>query len=365
MSEKKKKYEYAIEYFTYKGKQYKIYGKTKAEAKKKAQEKLIEVSTPGYQPKKETKKNDLSISPDMTVNQWAEIAYDTYKGNSSDYKAAKSRYKNYIEPCIGHYVLTKVTPVHCQNIMNECTDMSFSHCDKIKQELKFIFTKAIENDLLTKNPANNLVLPKLEKGTHRSITEEEREHLYKVYETHKQFLPFIIMLECGCRSGEVRLLLGSDIDHKNQLLHIRGTKTDNADRYVGIPDDLYKTIQNTPSGSYIALNELGLPYTKQGFYRLVQRLYREMNLSMGCKTYKNQLVPPFPLAEDFEPYCLRHTYCTDLAKAGVDLRIAQKLMGHANIAMTAEIYTHVDQGQIIDANQKMNEYLNNNKRRGN
>ena len=34
---------------------------------------------------------------------------------------------------------------------------------------------------------------------------------------------------------------------------------------------------------------------------------RAMNISMGCKTYRNALIPPYPLAADFVPYCLRHT----------------------------------------------------------
>lgn len=55
------------------------------------------------------------------------------------------------------------------------------------------------------------------------------------------------------------------------------------------------------------------------------------------------------LASDWVPYDLRHTYCTDLQRAGIDIRTAQKLMGHANISITADIYTHVDEEQILDA----------------
>ena len=79
---------------------------------------------------------------------------------------------------------------------------------------------------------------------------------------------------------------------------------------------------------------------------------------MGCKVYRNALVPPMPLAEDFVPYDLRHTYCTDLARAGVDIRTAQKLMGHANISVTADIYTHVDTQDIVGAADQIDRYLN-------
>ena len=67
-------------------------------------------------------------------------------------------------------------------------------------------------------------------------------------------------------------------------------------------------------------------------------------------------MPPYALADDFEPYCLRHTYCTDLCKAGIDIRTAQRLMGHATISITADIYTHVDQSQILDAAEKLRQY---------
>ena len=70
---------------------------------------------------------------------------------------------------------------------------------------------------------------------------------------------------------------------------------------------------------------------------------------MGCKLHRNALMPPYPLADDFVPYCLRHTYCTDLCKAGIDVRTAQKLMGHANISVTADIYTHIDMNDIKKA----------------
>ena len=70
---------------------------------------------------------------------------------------------------------------------------------------------------------------------------------------------------------------------------------------------------------------------------------------MGCEVYRNELIPTLPLAPDFVPYMFRHTYCTDLQKKGIDIRTAQKLMGHSSISITAEIYTHVDTKEIVKA----------------
>ena len=76
---------------------------------------------------------------------------------------------------------------------------------------------------------------------------------------------------------------------------------------------------------------------------------REMNIAMGCALYRNRLMPPYPLAEDLVPYCFRHTFCTNLQKKGVDIRTAQYLMGHSDIRMTANIYTHADEETILSA----------------
>ena len=76
---------------------------------------------------------------------------------------------------------------------------------------------------------------------------------------------------------------------------------------------------------------------------------RKINIAMGCAVYRNKLIPPYPLADDIVQYCLRHTYCTNLAKKGIDIRTAQKLMGHTDIRMTANIYTHIDMSDLEKA----------------
>ena len=148
----------------------------------------------------------------------------------------------------------------------------------------------------------------------------------------------------------------ADIIEENgaHLLHIRGTKTANADRFVPIPDNFYTKLAKASHSGYLALNQHGKKHTEYSYRWAVKSLRKEMNLSMGAKTYRNALLPPLPLEEDFVPYMFRHTYCTDLQKAGVDIRTAQKLMGHANISITANIYTHVDRSEILKAADLIN-----------
>lgn len=341
-----KQYNYTTT-FTFEGKRYYVRADTEPELYRKQAEKL-----------RELEEGTAILSPSTIVDKWADKAFDTYKMDNSNLKEMKLRYKKYISPAIGSIPVSKVTAVQCQNILNGCSGMSFSHLDKLRQEIRFVFKSALNNGLIKKSPAEDLVLPTYKKGSRRSITDQERRHLYTVCESYKPFLLFLLMLECGCRPSEARELLGRDIDHDSKLLHIRGTKTDCSDRYVPIPDKMYARIKNTQPFDHIVTNTLGHPYNRESYVKLTHRLKRELNLSMGCRVYRNALVPPYPLADDFEPYCLRHTYCTDLCKSGIDVRTAQRLMGHATISITADIYTHVDTDQIMDAGEKLNAYLN-------
>lgn len=339
-----KKYKYQKS-FTVEGKRYVVRGDDLKEVEEKATIK-----------KHEIEQGRVVYSGNMSVRTWTEQAIKTYKVRCSEETLKNQVYQieKHILSEIGAIPLRSVKPIQCQAILNKQTGMSQSHIKAIRMHLKWIFQKAVENGLLQTSPAAYIDDPKGYKGTRRSITDNERKHFLKVCEDDK-YLLFLCMLYCGCRPAEAARLEGRDIE--DHLLHIRGTKTDNADRLVPIPDALYGRISHVKGFEPICPNSCGRKHSESSYDRLVASLKRNMNISMGCKLYRNQLIPPFPLAEDFVPYDLRHTYCTDLQKAGIDIRVAQKLMGHASIEMTANIYTHVDMeeikkaGEIIDGVQ--------------
>ena len=148
------------------------------------------------------------------------------------------------------------------------------------------------------------------------------------------------------RPSEVQALQWKDIDLKSNTVSISksmkrdGTigppKTSAAYRSIPIPEHFVPLIRKHQSGPFDYLFPLSLTWRR----RMWANVQREMNIAMGCRMYRNKLVPPYPLAEDFNLYNLRHTYCTDLEKMGVPINIASRLMGHSNITITSKIYTH-------------------------
>lgn len=327
--------------FTFDGKRYEAYGNTEKEA-------LMNM----FSKKRDLEEGRVVITGSMTVSEWTKIALETYKGNVSDVVMKDMQYRidSHILKVIGSYQIKSIKPIQCQAILNAQAGKSFSHVQKVTQELKFIFETALNNKLILENPAANVVKPKAVKGKRQALSDYERDIFEKVTSRTNKFRIFELMIYCGCRPAEAIKCQGTDIAIKKgiPILHIRGTKTENSDRFVPIPEQFYDKIKNTEPFKPIAPNSRNNSHSESSYDRATASLKREMNIAMGCKVYRNQLIPPLPLRDSFVPYELRHTYCTDLAKRKVDIRVAQKLMGHASITITADIYTHVEENQILD-----------------
>ena len=333
--------------FTFEGKRYRV----RADALDELYAKVAE--------KKYQLKNNLVVYDSaMLFSKWAEVAIETYKAGVGDRarKEMRIRVNKHLIPVLGNLPIGKIRPIQCQNILNDLEGYSKSYINKVYQDMRFIFSKAKENSMIRDNPAAYLIRPKGGTNHRRSITEAERRCLLDVSERDSCYVLFLLMLFCGCRPQEAIEAQMRDVEKSSgaTLLHIRGTKTDNADRRVPIPQYLLDRLPKRSPFEHIALNRHGSKHSLASYKRLVARLRRDMNIEMGCRVYRNELIPPYPLAEDFVPYCLRHTYCTDLQKAGIDIRTAQKLMGHADISTTANIYTHQDKEMLLEAARKLN-----------
>ena len=79
-----------------------------------------------------------------------------------------------------------------------------------------------------------------------------------------------------------------------------------------------------------------------------------LDLEYGCTDgYRRNRSGNVVVADDLTPYCLRHTYATDLQSAGVPLNVAKDLPCHQSIAMTSQIYTHLSVDAFAEASHKV------------
>ena len=248
---------------------------------------------------------------------------------------------------IGNKPLSQIRPLHLQNHLNSLVSYSDSYIKKQYDLLCQIFHYAFRNGCTPTDYSEDLTRPRGKaEVSGRSLTAHERRVLLSVLDGHRGELFCKLILYCGMRPSEVQALQWKDIDLKSNTILISKSmkrdgsigqpKTKSAYRDVPIPLHLLPLLKSSRKEAFEYLFPLSLTWRR----RMWDNVKREMNLAMGCATYRNKLVPPYPLADDFTLYNLRHTYCTDLEKAGVPINIASRLMGHANITITSKVYTH-------------------------
>lgn len=351
--------------FSYEGKQYIVTGKTEDEAfEKKAKLKL------------ELESGLRAVNRNSTVNQWAEEWLSTYKiGNMTDKSFTTYRQKldKHVLPIVGEMKLKDVKDVHLQKILNTQRGMSLSHLSKLRMVMNQMFARAVKSRLIIWNPADALVLPDPHKNIRRSITPDERKAILEVASTHIAGLWVKIILYCGLRPGETIPLQWKDIDFQTKVIHVKaalesGTtdsfkapKTAAGVRDVPIPLLLLTDLQCAQGGPFdfvftqqLAANQKK-HHTESSLYSYWKSFKKALDIHMGATVYRNQIIES-KVAEDLTPYCLRHTYCTDLQDAGVPLNIAKYLMGHDDVSVTANIYTHTTAGAIQSAIEAIDKF---------
>lgn len=334
-----KKYKYRKR-FSYKGKLYSVYADTLVELGLKQAEKLQRLQN-----------DPETINGNMPLKIWAVKCIETYKTSQKEITRKKymARVKHCILSQVGERPVADITPLELQSVLNLQQGKSKTQINEVYQALRFMFKHAVENHLRADDPTLYLEKPAGSHTERRALTELERNAVLAVGKTDRRYYFYLLMLLCGCRPSEAANCQGRDIVRENGcfMLHVRGTKTAFSDRFVPIPDMLYQLIKSTPKYDYIACTKDGNKITN--YNRLWRSFKRQLNLHLGCKTYRNELIPPYPVAPDLVPYCLRHEYCSDLARKGIDIRTAQKLMGHSSIEMTANIYTHIEKNDLVEA----------------
>jgi integrase len=162
--------------------------------------------------------------------------------------------------------------------------------------------------------------------------------------------------------------LWSDIDFTAARLHVsraleagknevKATKTKAGDRVIPIPAILLKDLRNAQRRSDYVLTQKtnDHPHTQTTLRKLWLSFKRGLDMQMGATVFRNQIVESV-IAEDLVPYCLRHTFCTDLQDAGIPINVARYLMGHTDISVTSKIYTHQTDGMTAEVAAKMNLY---------
>lgn len=344
------KYKYVKRAERYNGVKYEATGKTEREALQKLADKIAAA-----------KHGEEQICGNMTVNAWFKEWKATYKDTKGLTKKSlgmyDEKYTGYIKPAIGSMKLRDVRDVHLQKILNAQAGKSESHIKKIRMVMQEMFRRARQSRMIAYDPAELLDLPKAKKGSRRSITEDERKAILEVAEWHRSGLWILTLLYTGMRPGETAALTWADIDFEKDEIRIHAAKESGSSRIKApktkagirtlphIHKDLLPKLKAERTGkdpfAPVFPTGKGNFQNENSLRRLWTGFKRDLDIHMGAKTERNKITESV-VAPDLVPYCLRHTFATDCARAGVPVDTVRWLMGHEDISVTANIYQGAD-----------------------
>ncbi len=324
---------------------------------------------------------------DMTLNQlfkiYMDIKTDLRESTWCNYMAVWNNALT--ESMLGNMKISQIKQLHIRSFYSELAKKGLS-ANTIKMYHNLIYPAlelAVNSDIIRKNPAKDC--RKGVGGTKKqriALTASEQENLLD-FMTHNNryavYYPLVIFaLSTALRVGELTGLRWSDVDLKGNVVHIRqqliyknlgdgcrfhiqDLKTEAGRRDIPLTAAAKKSLirqkeiylllgkaarQQEIEGvsDFVFTNTLGKPYATNAINFALNNIVQAYNKLESEQAIKERREPE--LLPHISAHILRHTACTRLAESGLEPKVLQSIMGHANVSITLDVYTHPDFTQI-------------------
>ena len=240
------------------------------------------------------------------------------------------------------------------------------------------FDLACNEDIIRKNPFLFSLSDFLPNDTTKRnpLTQNQQEGLLNFIKEsvvwRKYYDIVNILLGTGIRVSELCGLTIDDVDFENRRifinkqivygadskLYVERTKTDSGIRYIPLTPSTYQSLKNLDEQNqkgniinvvdgyhgFIVLKSNGKVFMHIDMDRMFQRLKKAYNKAN-----------PTNKINVLTPHVLRHTFCTNMANAGMDIKSLQYLMGHSTASMTLNVYAHTSYDHALS---QMNNLIN-------
>lgn len=240
----------------------------------------------------------------------------------------------------------------------------YSTLTSVRGVLKPAFQMAFEEDVIRRNPFDFIITKYVPNDSKRreALTPEEQDlwmDFIKNDNTYKKYYDeFVVLLGTGMRVSEFCGLTKKDLDFRNRRInvdhqlvrdrhsryYVEKTKTECGRRSIPMTQEVYDALQNILKKRPKLKTEL-LVDGYSGFILIDKTLKPKVALHIenecrwAMKKY-NKFYADKPLP-NITPHVYRHTFCTNMVNAGMDVKVLQYIMGHSEIDVTLNIYTHM------------------------
>lgn len=348
-----------------------IYGKTRQEVKNKLEKIITELNTDTY-----VDKNKI-IFKDLT-KQFINDGYNLNKLSDSSYVRKINTYNQICSHYMADMEIQKITEDDVKDFLMYITKYSNSVIGKIYGVVNNTFKRAVRKNIIKYNflddkiefckPLSN----RKDKNVKGFTVDEQKKFIEAIkkdtaYKYHYQFL---LSLYTGMRMGEINALdKDLDIDFKNKIIHIRRTltkdkndktimgnytKTKNGVRDLVMDEQVEFILKDYLNKEYQPNSEnlLFFNVKKNTYYTTGQV---NMVFKRFCEHYN------IGKGYDVNQHMLRHTFATRCIEAGMPANVLSKIMGHADIRTTLEVYCDVFANYEKQHTNRTYDYLNKNK----
>ncbi|MBP1312271.1 integrase [Paenibacillus sp. 1182] len=326
--------------------------KTKAEAKLDAAQTEKEVKDGKFIIQ------DKSITFEEVYEKWYETNFKRFKLPTR--KTVRSCFNSQILPHFGNIKIKDITRSYCQDVINKIAE-DIKSVENMKMYANQVFEFAVLMEILKSNPMDvGVVIPKKESdqlaGEQKMRNYWEKHEIKKFLGIAKQAysyrdqLMFHLLIYTGARKGEVLALRWNDIDFREKTINL--DKTLFFDKKTFTP----LTSKTPASRRVLSLDDTTLALLKKHRTEQSRGIVQPIGTNDDRMIFTREDGTPIRLAypndklneiirsnnlHKITVHGLRHTHASLLFEAGASIKEVQERLGHSDIKMTMNIYTHV------------------------
>jgi integrase len=337
------------------------YGKTQKVAVGKAKAAIKEIEQGGRTLDKKT-----------TVEQYLEgwLAGRKPELKPNGYRSYETAVRLHINPAIGKIKLAKLQPSEIRSMLAKMVadGAAPGYADSIRRTLRKALNDAVGDDLILKSPLRGVKAPLNDKAPVVPLSTEEVNALLAVTKDTKLHPLFVTALGLGLRLGELLALSWDDVDFEKDTLRVQfglalderkwvlqSPKSKTSRRVLRMPETVSETLRahrQAQRAQRLALHP-GIPWGGSWDREFVftTGIGTPINASnLTHRTFK-PLVAKAGITRNVRFHDLRHTCASLYASQGATLHELKTLLGHAQISLTADLYTHFmeEQGERMAA----------------
>jgi integrase len=271
------------------------------------------------------------------------------------YERYESIARVHIKPTLGRVKLKTLTPAQVRGLYRKKLDSGLAPrtVNYIHTTLHKALKDAVADGLIPRNATDAVKPPRPEKPEIRPLTQDQARTLLVSAKDDRYYSLYVLALHCGLREGELLGLKWEDVDLNTGKLSVRRTlsETRTGHRFEKPKNDKGRSVKL----SQRTIDALRSHRTRQKGERQVAAKWEDMGLvfptttgtTMSCTNLLGRHFKPLLRRAglpDIRLHDLRHTCATMLLKMGQHPKYVHELLGHANISITLDTYSHVIEG---------------------